>query len=146
MPTKFRQLTLAGSPPALTATIVGVGIGAGDDLQYTLQQIATTVGVAVANKKYVEVAASQTSFLLGATGAIGDYLASLLVVPATTSPGAITISDSITGPAIPIFAGGTGSINDLTPFTINIGLPSAAGGWYVTTGVNVSVLAAGNFT
>ena len=42
--------------------------------------------------EYETVAASQTAQVLGATGATGYYLAGLLVVPATTSPGVVTMS------------------------------------------------------
>jgi hypothetical protein len=144
MSLKLSQIALAPAPPALTDVAVGVGSGS-IDYQYTWGQIATTVGASMANKKYVSVPASQTNFLLGSTGAIGDYLANLLIVPVSTSPGLISISDGAGAPIV-IFEGGAEAVNDLTPFTINIGLPSTSGGWHVTTGTSVSVLAAGNFT
>src|SRR5690349_6577571 len=40
---------------------------------------------------YETVAASATDQALGATGATGDFLAGILVVPGTTSPGAVSI-------------------------------------------------------
>ena len=40
-----------------------------------------------ASRDYETVAASQTAQALGATGAKGDFLSGVLVVPATTSPG-----------------------------------------------------------
>jgi hypothetical protein len=40
---KLSQITLAGSPPLTTDTVIGVG-GGTTDLQYSLSQIATTVG------------------------------------------------------------------------------------------------------
>jgi hypothetical protein len=75
----------------------------------------------------------------------GDYLAGLLVVPATTSPGAVSIKDG-SGSAIPVFTGGATSVADLKPFPIPLGLVSLNGAWKVTTGANVSVIAIGNFT
>lgn len=95
--------------------------------------------------EYETVAASQTTQTLGATGGTGDYLDHLLVVPATTSPGNVQIKDGA-GSAITVFTGGASSVSNLVPFTINLGIYSAAGAWQVTTGANVSVIAAGNFT
>lgn len=94
---------------------------------------------------YETVAASQTDQALGATGAAGDYLAGILVIPATTSPGAVSIKDG-GGSSITIFTGGATSVADLKPFFVQIGAKSAAGAWKVTTGTNVSAVGAGNFT
>ncbi len=96
--------------------------------------------------EYETIAASQTNQVMGATGAYGDYLAALLVVPATTSPGAITIKDGSGGSAITVFTGGTSSVSNLVPFPIPLGLLATSNGWRVTTGANVSVVAIGNFT
>lgn len=94
---------------------------------------------------YETVAASQTDQALGATGAAGDYLAGILIVPATTSPGAVSIKDGA-GSAITIFTGGASSVADLKPFFVPLGMRSATGAWKVTTGANVSAIGAGNFT
>lgn len=94
--------------------------------------------------EYETVAASQTGQALGATGATGDWLESLLVIPATTSPGVVTVLDNAI--SIPVFVGGASSILTLHPFTIMIRARSVSGAWKVTTGANVSVLATGNFT
>lgn len=93
---------------------------------------------------YETVAASQTDQVLGATGAAGDYLAGLLVIPATTSPGAISIEDDDTN--FTVFTGGAASVSNLVPFYIPLGIVSVNGAWEVTTGANVSVVAIGNFT
>lgn len=95
--------------------------------------------------EYETVAASQTDQALGATGAAGDFLAGLLVVPATTSPGPVSIKDGA-GNAITVFTGGTSSVATLHPFPIPLGLISGGGAWQITTGANVSVIAGGNFT
>ena len=95
--------------------------------------------------EYETVAASSTDQTLGATGATGDYLSGVLIVPATTSPGAVSIKDGA-GSAITIFTGGATSVSNLVPFTAPLGIKSAAGAWKVTTGANVSVIASGNFT
>jgi hypothetical protein len=90
------------------------------------------------------VAASQTDQMLGATGAAGDLLKGVLVVPATTSPGAVSIEDGNTN--IVVFAGGASSVADLKPFFVSLGVRSTTGGWEITTGANVSVIAVGDFT
>jgi hypothetical protein len=94
---------------------------------------------------YETVAASQTDQALGATGATGDYLASVLIVPATTSPGAVSIKDGA-GSSITIFTGGASSVAALAPFSVPIGAKSTGGAWKVTTGANVSAIAFGRFT
>lgn len=94
---------------------------------------------------YETVAAGTTAQALGATGAAGDVLGGLHVVPATTSPGVVQIKDG-GNTAITVFTGGT--VADLTPFLISFGpqgLKSLAGAWQVTTGNNVSVVAFGSF-
>lgn len=94
---------------------------------------------------YETVAASQTDQVLGTTGAVGDRLDSLLVVPASTSPGAVSIKDG-SGTGITVFTGGTTSVADLRPFVVALGINSAGGAWKVTTGASVSVIAAGRFS
>lgn len=96
--------------------------------------------------EYETVAASQTAQVLGATGAVGDYLAGLLIVPATTAAGNVSITDG-NGSAISVFV--TGTLADLTPIYIPLGIKAVNAttpGWKVTTGANVSVIGTGNFT
>jgi hypothetical protein len=94
--------------------------------------------------EYLTVAASQTDSVLGG-GAKGDYLAALLIIPATSAAGAVSIKDGSN--SISVFAGGgTTALTDLKPFRVEIGLKSLSGPWKVTTGTNVSVVAIGNFT
>lgn len=97
---------------------------------------------------YETVAASQTTQMLGATGAAGDYLSSVLIIPATTSPGAVAIKDG-NGSAITIFTGGASSVADLVPFSVPINAAAVATttpGWQITTGANVSAIGFGKFT
>jgi hypothetical protein len=82
---------------------------------------------------------------LGAAGTFGDYLDGLLVIPATTSPGAVQIQDGGSA-AETVFAGGAASVGSLVPFFIPITSNSLAGGWAVITGANVTVRATGQFT
>ncbi len=100
----------------------------------------TDIGV----NQYETVAASQTAQVLGTTGAIGDFLSGLLVVPTTVSPAAIAVLDLAT--SITVFAGGTSSLTGLAPFFIPLGMSSVNGAWKVTTGSGLSVIAVGLFT
>ena len=103
-----------------------------------------TLHTDLGNYEYETVAASQTAQVLGATGASGDYIAQVLVIPATTSPGAVTLLDNAT--SITIFTGGTNSVSNLVPFTIALGMRSVSGAWKLTTGANVSCIGIGDFT
>ena len=94
--------------------------------------------------QYETVAASQTAQVIGATGATGDYISHLVIVPATTSPGNVLLLDNAT--SITIFAGGASSVSSLVPFVVYLGMTSVSGAWKVTTGANVSVIAVGTFT
>jgi hypothetical protein len=95
--------------------------------------------------EYETVAASQTAQVIGTgnTGT-GQFLSHLIIVPATTSPGAVSITDG-SGSAISVFAGGADSISALYPAAVPLGLNSISGAWKVTTGANVSVIAVGDF-
>src|SRR5690554_4695319 len=66
---------------------------------------------------YETIAASQTDQVLGTTGAAGDYLLGLLLVPANTSPGAVAIQDGGAS-AVTVFAGGPDSVASLVPFFV----------------------------
>lgn len=99
----------------------------------------------VARYAYETVAASQSDQVLGNAGAAGDILDALLIVPASTSPGAVTIKDG-GGSAITVFTGGASSVGSLVPFSVPLLIKSVSGAWKVTTGSNVSVIASGNFT
>jgi len=146
--------TLLGTIDADTSTLAGAvsGTEVQVDVVGALPTGSNTIG-AVTNTyltnaligEYETVAASQTDQALGATGGTGDYLAAILIVPATTSPGAVSIKDGA-GSAITIFTGGTDSVSNLVPFTIPLGMTSGAGAWQVTTGANVSCIGIGNFT
>ena len=93
--------------------------------------------------QYETVAASQTDQALGATGAVNDLLAGLLIVPAATTAGTVAIQDGA-DTAINVFV--TGTLADLTPIWLPLGIRSRTGAWSVTTGASVSVIAVGSFT
>jgi hypothetical protein len=91
---------------------------------------------------YKTIAASQTAQVIG-NGA-SDYLAGVIMIPATTAPGLVTLLDGAT--SIPLWLGGTVGA-DLKPFFLELGMkPSGGGPWKLTTGANVSVIAVGSFT
>jgi hypothetical protein len=125
----------------LTLDPTNLATGAKQDTGNTsLATIATALG----GREYEKVAASQTAQVLGGTGATGDVLKGLLVVPTTVSPGVVTVLDNAI--SISVFAGGTNSLLDLKPFFIEIDLASVSGAWKVTTGAGLSVVATGNFS
>ena len=94
---------------------------------------------------YETVAASQTAQVLGPTGAVGDYLARLIIVPAVAAAGAVDLLDGAT--SINIYAGGAvTALPNLQPITVEVRAKSKSGAWKVTTGANVSVIGIGSFT
>jgi hypothetical protein len=99
------------------------------------------------NSSYETVAASQTDQILGPSAGehAGDFLDTLIIVPATTGAGAVQIQDG-GGTEITVFPGGVGSLTELKPIVVRLAIYSRAGSWKVTTGANVSVIAIGNFT
>jgi hypothetical protein len=99
--------------------------------------------------QYETVVASATDQVMGASGAQYDYIAGVLIIPATSAAGAVSIKDG-NGSAISVFAGGgTTALADLKPFLVPLGLHALAGttpGWKITTGTNVSAIGIGKFT
>lgn len=98
--------------------------------------------------QYKAAPASATT-KMGATGGQYDYLAGVLIIPTSSSCGAVSIQDG-NGTAIQIFAGGgTVALADLKPFTVGIGiaaLNSITPGWNIICGANVSAIGIGRFT
>jgi hypothetical protein len=92
---------------------------------------------------YETVAASQTAQVMGSTGGAGDYIDHILVIPASTSPGLVTLLDGAT--SIPVFVGGASSLSNLCPFPIPLGM-TAVTAWKITTGASVSCIGVGKFT
>jgi hypothetical protein len=93
---------------------------------------------------YQTVAASTTQTC--GTGAIGDILDGVLIIPGTTAAGIVQIKDGA-GTAITIFqGGGTTALSSLIPFFVPLGIQSAAGGWSIITNANETAIAVGKFT
>jgi hypothetical protein len=93
------------------------------------------------------VAAGSTATQLGATGAAGDNLDGLLIIPATAAAGAVSVLWDGTNTR-QVFAGGAvTALPTLAPFYVPLGFVSgSSGGFKITTGTNVSVIGVGNFT
>lgn len=128
----------------LVAILAGIGLSIGmayAQLPQSIQQYASPSQPFP--YKYNTVAASQSTQALtgGGGGALGDYLDGCTIIPATTTPGVVTILDNTT--PIASFPGGTTTV---VPFRIQIDAASSIGKWKVTTGTNVSVICNGNFT
>lgn len=138
-----------GSAHADIRKVGGTAVAAGQ------AAMAASIPVTMANNQpaqkvitdghYETVAASQSDQVLGATGAVGDYLDTLVIVPANLNPGVVQIKDGA-GSAVTVFAGGTGSVNELRPIVVRLGSTATGAGWKVTTGADVSVIATGKFT
>lgn len=105
----------------------------------------TAISVGQTGTEYETVAASQTNQVLGATGALNDLLVAVMIIPASTSPGAVTIKDG-SNAAITVFAGGASSVSNLVPFSVPLNIRSIQGAWQVTTGASVSAIGIGDFT
>lgn len=134
-------ITAAGALVGATSNALDVNIKSGNPTS-----IAVTGMDKFTTGYYVSVAASQTdSVIQSSAGAAGDYLEGVLVIPATTAAGVVTIKDNATT-LISYAGGGTTALLTLTPFFIPVGAVSRSGAWKVTTGANVSILAIGKFS
>ena len=134
---------MSQNQPSQTTQQVGGGLG------FQLADNKGTVQVIARTNSKVAVAASQTKAVLGATGAVGDTLTRLVIVPTTTSPGAVTLYDGSGSTGLVLFNGGATSVGDLKPIMLNLdtqALTAATPGWFISTGANVAVVAFGNFT
>jgi hypothetical protein len=91
---------------------------------------------------YETVAASQTGQVLGATGAVGDYIDKLVCVVSTAATSQVTLIDGAT--SIVVLPNNVGA--GVGTYTIPLGLQSVSGAWSITTAAGVAVVAVGNFT
>jgi hypothetical protein len=102
----------------------------------------SSLSVSAAGLEYETVAASQTAQAMGATGATGDYLSHVVIQPATTAAGTVTVLDNATV----IYTFTSGTLADLRPIIVPFNAFSVSGAWKITTGANVAVVAFGDFT
>lgn len=97
----------------------------------------------MAATEYEDIAASTDAQVLGETGTGRNLLSHLIIFPATTSPGAVTLLDGEDEKIV--FPGGANSVSNLVPFCVFCGFRSKYGAFAITTGANVSVRAVGDF-
>lgn len=109
----------------------------------SVDELLGALGVIDADYYYETVAAGQTNQALGATGALGDYLGSLICVVATAATAQVQIKDGADS-AITVFPNSPGG--GVGTYVLKIGLKSRTGAWQVTTGAGVSVIAKGSFS
>jgi hypothetical protein len=93
--------------------------------------------------QYEAVAASQTDQVMGATGAVGDFLARVVVSVVTAATGSVSIKDGA-GSAIPLTTGA--ATLPLGCTTIDLGIRATGAGWSITTGAGATAIGIGNFT
>jgi hypothetical protein len=137
-------LPSASTDPALVVTIRDINANVNADNVNSLLPGAPVAAFDYYGN-YETVAASQTDQIMGASGAAGNYLAGVLIVPGTTAAGAVSIKDGA-GSAITIFAGGgTTALTTLIPFFVPLGIYCATS-WKITTGTNVTAIGIGKFT
>jgi hypothetical protein len=128
--------------PGNTANTTAWKVDGSAVTQPVSSSLLTNLGVG----EWETVAASATDQAMGATGAAGDYLAAVLIVPGTAAAGAVSIKDG-SGSSISLFAGdGTTPLPTLAPIRVDLGIISLNGAWKVTTGTNVTAIGIGNFT
>jgi hypothetical protein len=92
---------------------------------------------------YETVAASQTDQVLGTNGAAGDLLSILVCVVATAATSTVQIQDGA-GTEITVLPAAVGG--GVGTYVIPLNIHSTAGGWKITTGAGVSVVATGEFS
>lgn len=107
---------------------------------------AAMAAVEMPRTDYELIPASQTASKCGPTGGQGDILERLIIVPETTGAGTVKLRDG-NGEAVThsfnVFVAGT--LQDLKPHVINLGMRSVSADWNVTTGANVHVICVGRF-
>ena len=132
------EVIIAGAAGGAAATVAAPSTPA------AATDSALVVTIRDQQAEYETVAASQVEQVMGTPGAIGDYLAGIVVIPDTLVPGNVILLDGAT--SIVLFVGGAGSVSNLVPFLIPLGIKSVSGEWKITTGANVHCVAIGDFT
>lgn len=142
---KAASTAAAAADPAVVVAISPNGLtrGAGAADASTLR--VTVDNTQTEGSAYETVAASQSTQVIGSTGAIGDYLSHVIVSPGVAACGVVTIFDNATS-IVAFPGGGTTALSNLIPFIIPVGITSTSGAWKITTGANVTCAAVGRFT
>jgi hypothetical protein len=124
----------------------GPGTGGVSTLRAILDNVQPPLPSIAGGTTYKTVAASQTDFILGATGAIGDYLEGILCVVATAATSQVSVRDGNAASFVVLpNAVGPGIGSYYIPLglkAVNVTTP----GWKITTAAGVTVVATGTFT
>ncbi len=102
----------------------------------------TTQAVEVGGSEYETVAVSQTAQVLGTAGALGDFLARLVIDVITPATAGVTIIDGATSIVVQT---GNASI-PVGVKVVELGLRAVTGPWKITTGAGATVVAIGQFS
>ena len=150
------SVPITGGVPGGTGTVSTIDalmgqLAAGQNVSITNANVngralpSQSAPVVLNSQTYKPCPASATT-TMGATGATGDYLDGVLIVPGAAAAGIVQLQDGA-GTAMTIFAGGgTVALPTLAPFYVPIGAVSAAGAWKVITNASVTAIGIGNFT
>ncbi len=133
----------------ISASVQAIATSVAGTLTVGTHAVTNTFLTAFGTGYYVTVAASSTATVLqSSSGATGDYISHILVIPTTTSPNSVTLYDGSSSPdvGITLFAGGATSVSNLIPFTVPVGAVSRSGAWKITTGSGLSCIAVGKFS
>lgn len=121
---------------AATNTALGLANTSLDNIEASTSSAAPTIVTAEASSwQYIAASATDT-----AAGNAADLLDSLLVVPTSKSPGAVSFEDGA-GTNYTLFAGGADSLTTLIPFPIDMRNIVAGTAWEITTGTGLAVFA-----
>jgi hypothetical protein len=124
----------------------GPGTGGVSTMRVIPDSGSPSIPTIAGGQTYKTVAVSQTDFLLGASGAVGDYLEGLLCVVATAANSQVQVRDGNASSfvVLPNNVGpGIGSYYiPLGLKAVNVTTP----GWKISTGSGVTVVATGTFT
>jgi hypothetical protein len=95
------------------------------------------------NREKAYVAAGQADQQISSRK--GGIIQRIIIVPATTAPGAVSYKDGSGDSARTVYTGGTVGTG-LEPIVVEMGIRGAGtDGFYITTGANLSVIVVGRF-
>ncbi len=144
--TTLAAVKAASTAPVAADAALVVAISPNSVNANGLATIANSAPVVAASLQYETVAASASDQILGATGAVGDYLEGVLCVVATAATSQVQIKDG-NGSAITVLPNAVGA--GIGTYYVPLGLVTANAttpGWKITTAAGVSVIGTGKFT
>lgn len=109
-------------------------------MAYGKQSLMVPVGVNYARF----LANTAMSAISAKSGATGDWLAGILISPTSTTVGQVFIQDGSSSANSALILG-NGTLADLKPFYVPLGIRSTQGSWQMSTSAGVVALAVGAF-